>query len=260
MPVTLTLTRRVVVGIVTAAAVGGALTLGLALGGPTGSTPTADAATPSTAQPSDAFPGITVTGVGNVTGRPNVLTLELSVTETGADASAALSDASATMDKVRASLKSNGVADADLATSGLTLQPNYRYDGTRQTLNGYSAVESLTAKLRDLGRAGGAITAASAAGGNAASINGVSFQLEDDTALLSSARAAAFADAKAKASQYAAAAGRALGPVTRIDESVNTTNPTPGERASAASSGTQVPVDPGTSQVSVTVDVVFGLA
>ena len=260
MPVTLTLTRRVVVvGIVTAAALGGALAIGTALGGPTGSMPTANAATPGTAQPSDAFPGVTVDGVGNVTGRPDVLTLNLSVSQTGSDASAALSGASATMDKVRASLKSAGVADADLVTSGLTLQPNYRYDGNRQTIDGYSAVESLTAKLRDLGRAGGAITAADAAGGNSVAINGVSFQLGDNTALLSAARTAAFADAKARAGQYAAAAGRTLGPVTRITESVNTTNPLPTERASAGSSGVAVPVDPGTSQVSVTVEVVFGL-
>jgi len=261
MPLTLTLTRRVVVvGIVTTAALGGALAIGTVLGGSPGSTPTAYAATPNSAQPSDAFPGVTVDGVGNVTGRPDVLTLNLSVSKTNGDASAALSDASATMDKVRASLKGAGVADADLATSGLTVQANYRYDGNRQTIDGYSAVESLAAKLRDMGRAGGAITAADAAGGNAVAINGVSFQLEDNTALLSSARAAAFADAKAKAGQYAAAAGRTLGPVTRITESVNTPNPIPVERASASPSGTSVPVDPGTSQVSVTVEVVFGLA
>ncbi len=261
MPLTVTLTRRViVVGIVTTAALGGAFAVGSVVGGPAGSAPVAYAATPSTAQPSDAFPGITVTGVGKVTGRPDVLTLDLSVHVTGGDASAALSGASATMAKVRASLQASGVADADLATSGLTLQVNYRYDGNRQTVDGYSAVESSTAKLRDLGRAGGAITAAVAAGGNAVAVNGVSFQLEDDSTLLSSARAAAFADAKAKASQYAAAAGRTLGPVTRINESVDTTNPVSGERSSAASSGASVPVDPGTSQVSVTVEVVFGLA
>jgi uncharacterized protein len=260
MPLTLTLTRRVVVvGIVTTAALGGALAVGSLLGGPGGSVPAANAATPGTAQPTDAFPGITVTGTGTVTGTPDVLTLDVSVHGTGGDASAALSDAAATMNRVRASLRGNGVAAADLGTSGLTLQADYRYDGDRQTVDGYSAIESLTAKLRDLHRAGHAISAASAAGGNAAAIDGVSFELEDNTALLASARTAAFADAKAKAGQYAAAAGRTLGPVTRITESVNTTEPVPGERAAAGAAGASVPVDPGTTQESVTVEVVFGL-
>jgi hypothetical protein len=252
MPLTLTPTRRVVVvGIVTVAALGGALAVGSLLGGPAGSVPVAGAATPDTTSP-----GITVSGTGTVTGTPDVLTLDVSVHRTDADASSALSDASATMNRVRTSLRNNGVTAADLATSGLTLQPDYRSDGSRQVIDGYSATESLTAKLRDLHRAGHAITAASTAGGNAVAIDGVSFQLADDKALLASARTAAFADAKAKAAQYATAAGRTLGPVTRITESVDTPNPIPAERSAA---GASVPVDPGTSRTSVTVEVVFGL-
>jgi uncharacterized protein YggE len=92
----------------------------------------------------------------------------------------------------------------------------------------------------------------------------MSFDPRDDADLLASARAAAFADAKTKATQYASAAGRNLGPVTRIDETVNNTTPMPmmGDRAPAAAgmSTPAVPIDPGTSKLSVNVTVVFGLA
>ncbi|HEX4701175.1 MAG TPA: SIMPL domain-containing protein [Pseudonocardiaceae bacterium] len=257
MPLTVTVTRRTAVtGLLATAALVGAFVAGNALSGPNGVAPVAFAATP-TARPADGFPGITVTGLGQVTGVPDVLSLGLSVRVTRGDASSALSDASSTMNKVRASLTGSGVADADLATSGLTLDTDYRYDNNRQTVNGYVATESLTAKLRDLARAGAAITAAANAGGNPTAITGVTFDLRDNTALLSAARTAAFADAKAKATQYATAAGRSLGPVIRVNETTDN-QPIPVPR-NAAGASVPVPVNPGTSQLSVTVEVVFGL-
>lgn len=258
MPLTITLTRRTVAaGLVAAVALGGAFALGAATGGGGGSP--AAAATPGPAQPSAEFPGITVTGLGKVTGVPDVLTVQLGVSVTRDDVSGALSAASETLGRVRAALTGGGVATRDLQTSNVSVQPSYSYDNGRQTVDGYQATESLTAKLRDLGKAGDLITAAATAGGNAATVSGVSFDLADDTALLNTARDAAFADARAKARRYAKDAGAKLGPLVRISETVNGgTEPVPVAGA-PRSDAAAVPVDPGTTQLSVTVDVVYGL-
>jgi uncharacterized protein YggE len=257
MPLTITLTRRTAAaGLAAAVALGGAFTLGAATGGGGGSP--AYAATPGPAQPSASFPGITVSGLGKVTGVPDVLTVQLGVSVTRDDVSGALSAASSTLTKVRAALTGGGVATADLQTSDVSVQPDYSYEGGHQTIDGYRATESLTAKLRDLTKAGGLIGRAAGAGGDATTVSGVSFDLSDDTKLLNSARDAAFADARAKAQRYAKDAGRRLGPLVRISETVNGgTEPVP--VAGAKTDAAAVPIDPGTTQLSVSVDVVYGL-
>jgi uncharacterized protein len=258
MPFTITLTRRTAAaGLAAAVALGGAFALGAATGGGGGSP--AYAATPGPAQPSASFPGITVSGLGKVTGVPDVLTVELGVSVTRDDVSGALSAASATLTKVRTALTGGGVATADLQTSDVSVQPDYSYDGGRQTIDGYRATESLTAKLRDLSKAGGLITAAANAGGDAATVSGVSFDLSDDTTLLNAARDAAFADAKAKAQRYARDAGRKLGPLVRVSETVSGGNEPQPVAGAAKSDAAAVPIDPGTTQLSVSVDVVYGL-
>lgn len=213
-------------------------------------------AAPAANQTTNSMPGITVTGVGTVNGTPDTLTLSLTVTQTRADVSVALSAASATMNAVTGALNARGVASADLKTSGVQVQPNYTSSGG---IDGYTATESLTGALRNLKTAGSAISAAAAAGGNATRIDGVSLDIQHDSALMTQARNAAYADAKAKAQQYADSAGEALGKPTQVTETVSQpTRVDYGAYSSAqGSASTAVPINPGTAQVSVTVTVVF---
>jgi uncharacterized protein YggE len=204
------------------------------------------------------MPGITVSGVGTVNGTPDTLILNLTVTQTRGDVSAALSAADASMNAVDSALTAKGVANADLRTSGAQLQPNYSSNGG---VNGYTASESLTASLRDLKHAGAAISAAAAAGGNATRIDGVSLDIEHDSTLMTQARTAAYADAKAKAQQYADAAGEALGKPTQVTETVN--SPTPIEynamQGAVSSASGAMPIKTGTAQISVDVTIVFAV-
>ena len=111
-------------------------------------------------------------------------------------------------------------------------------------------------KLRDLARAGAVISRAAAAGGDATRISGLSFDIEDDSALLAQARRQAFDEAKAKAELYAQASGRGLGRVVSINESVAA--PDAGRQASAdaaAAVAKPVPILPGEQRLSVTASV-----
>jgi uncharacterized protein YggE len=203
--------------------------------------------------------GVKVSGLGRVTGVPDVLRLRLGVNARRGDVDAALSTANAALSKVRDSLRKNGVTAKDLQTSGLSIQPTYSSKGA---ITGYDVSESLTANLRDIPHAGHAISAAAAAGGNAVRINDISFDLEGDAKLLETARSQAFADAKAKAKQYADAAGRELGAIVSVSEVV-AQPPSPYRYdyglAGSLSKLSAVPIQAGTQDVTVTVTTLWSL-
>lgn len=265
MDLNLSITRRTaVLGVATLLAAGGAVVIGLS---GDSSAPNA-AATPytalagdSTAVAPDAFPGVTVRGSGKVTGTPDTLTLSLSVTKTAGDVSSAMNAMSATVNAVQGALSGNHVGAADQKTSGLNVGPQYEYSSGKQTITGYQATETMTVTLRDVKTAGTVIAAASAAGGNATQISGLSTDLQNDSALLNQARDAAFNDAKAKAAQYAKSAGRTLGQAVRVEENDGTPSPSPVDIRPNAAAGTgAVPIQAGSTDVTVQVTVVFAFA
>ncbi len=203
-----------------------------------------------------------MSGVGLVTGAPDVLRLSMGVQTTGSTVNAALNQANGDITKVTAALKKHGVADKDIQTSGLSINPHWDQNSNSH-ITGYDVSESLTVQLRKLNDAGSAISDAAAAGGNNTRIDSVSFDIEDNTALLNQARDAAFADAKAKAEQYAKLSGRSLGKVSQVSETTDTApRPIPFAAAPMAASGMAekaVPVSPGSQQVSVNTSVVWTL-
>lgn len=251
-----------------AAAVAGAVAVGgyLGTGGSAAASSTRGSTPPVTSAPAaGAAAGNTVTvdGTGKAAGAPGALDLQLEVQVTANDAAAALSSASSAMTRVQQSLRSSGVKSADLQTSGVSLQPNYDYgnNGGSPRLTGFVADESLLATLRSVSSAGATINAVVRAGGDAVRIDGVQLDLGPNSALMSEARASAFADAKAKAEQYAGLAGRSLGAVLSVTETAPATQPQPygGLTPAASAAGAAVPVQPGTQSVSVDVQVVWAL-
>jgi len=200
---------------------------------------------------------ITVTGTGTVTGRPDQLVLSMGVQTSASSVSIALAQANHAARRVIGALKSGGVLAADIATSGLSISPNY--SGNSQIPVGYGVSEQLTATLRNLTRAGSQIQAAATAGGNATTVDGVSLNLTDTSALLAQARANAVRDAQAKATQFARALRQPLGGVISIsDQSATTPYPEFGALSAAKAAGS-VPVSPGKQQVSVQITVVYAI-
>lgn len=258
MTITLS-TRKLVVAAVVALALVSAYLLGTSHG-PTQRAPLS--ALPAAATTSTPSTGIMVSGVGTMTGTPDTLRLDMGVSVEGDTVSAALNAANAKVAAVQKSLRDSGVADKDLQTSGLNIQPNYVPDGKGGSKpSGYVVNESVNAVLRDLRTAGAAISAAATAGGQATRINNVSLDLSDTGSLLTNARTDAFAKARAKAEQYAKAAGVTLGQVLSINESVQaSTPPYPMAQAMDSRAATSVPIQPGSQEVSVTVTVVYSFS
>jgi hypothetical protein len=218
----------------------------------------AKAAAPSSvsapAAPGGSRESVVVSGLGTVLGTPDALRATFGVESRRESVTDALADASAAMTKVRDALRAGGVAAADLQTAGVNVWPVTDSNGT--TITGYTATQSMDAVLRDLKSAGSLMGRAVAAGGNAARLSGVFLVISDDAALVRQARDKAFADAKAKAQQYARLAGRPLAAVAGISEQVSVPQPIAWAARDAATAGAaSVPVEPGSQQVQVAVTV-----
>ena len=258
MTVTITpAVRAAAVGAAAAALLIGAFALGASRGGASSSAPGGTGGQAGARLAAAVGSGrITVSGSGTVTGTPNQLTLDMGVQVNGASVASALQQANQAARRVTAALRARGVAGADIQTSGLSIQPNYRSDS--QTPIGYGASETLTATLTRISSAGGQIGAAVQAGGNAATVGGISLNLTDDSGLLATARARAVADARVKAGQYARALGQPLGPVISVTDQSSASPPVP-VFANGSAGRAAVPISPGSQQLTVSVTVVYGL-
>lgn len=204
--------------------------------------------------------GITVTGRGEVTGTPDVLRATVGVSVLRPDAQSALDAANAAAEAVLTALADNGVAEDDIQTRELSVQPELRYREDRgpETV-GYRVTNLVEAKIRALDRVGEVLAAVVEAAGDDAQVQGVAFVLEDNAELLDAARAAAFDDARAKAEDYADLAGRRLGQLVSVSE-VTTDRPPPIPFAAggeAAAMDSSVPIAPGQQDVAVTVTTVW---
>ena len=204
-------------------------------------------------------PQISVTGEGVVDGIPDMATLSLGVTTIGDTAAAAMAANTDALNAVMARLKSAGIADRDLQTTNLSINPNWTgYDsGQRQRIDGYTASNQLTVRIRDLDGLGAVLDAAIQDGAN--TLNGLSFGLSEPRPAMDAARKAAVEDARARATLLVEAAGATLGPIVSITEGGGFSVPQPMFRQSADAAGA-VPVAAGEVATTANVTIVFEIA
>jgi hypothetical protein len=199
-------------------------------------------------------PGITARGLGTVTKIPDTVTIVIGVQTRAQSAKGGLE---ANTDKATALinvLKSKGVTPADLQTSQLLVNPTS--DSATGRITGYEVTNQVTAKLHDIGAAGGLIDAAGDVAGDAVRLQQLSFSIGDDNPARAQARANAVRQAQAHAKQMADGAGVRLGQIRSITE-VPASPPGPVGRDAAAAA--PVPIEPGTQDLTVMVEVVYAI-
>lgn len=150
---------------------------------------------------------ITVVGHGEASGSPDVFMATVGVSVRSRRIAGVMADVKAKARAVIDAVIDAGVAADDVRTAWMSVHP--QFDGNRIT--GYAADNSVRITVRDLSKVSDVLDKAVTAGGEAAQLSGVSFDLQDSTALATLARERAFSDAKTRAEQYAALAGRTLG-------------------------------------------------
>jgi hypothetical protein len=203
---------------------------------------------------------ISVSGTGEVAGRPDTLIVDIGVSVLRPTVNEATTEAAKLADTVIAALTSGGVADRDIQTTSYSIYPEYDYSGQTQRLTGYRVSNVVTAKVRDVESAGGVIDAAVRAGGDATVVNGIRFDIEESSELVTAAREAAWNDAKAKAEQLAGLAGVTLGRAVSISETFSPAPPPIAfEEFLAAADQAATPIQPGEQAVTVTVTVEFSI-
>ncbi len=202
------------------------------------------------------FPQISVSGEGVVQSAPDMATISLGVTTQGATAAEAMAANSAEVAKILANLSAAGIEGRDIQTTGLSLNPVWSNYETTQKIESYSAVNSVTVRVRVLDALGGVLDAAVKDGAN--TLNGLSFGLAEPGPALDEARRRAVADAARKAAILAEAAGVKLGRIVNITEGGGYSNPAPMFRAEASMKDA-VPVAGGEVALSVNVTILYAI-
>ncbi|MEZ5764631.1 MAG: SIMPL domain-containing protein [Xanthobacteraceae bacterium] len=200
-------------------------------------------------------PAITVSGEASVSVAPDRAEIDGGVT-TEAKTAREAGDANAkAMTAVFAALKSAGIADADIQTSRLSLQPQIsaQKPGGPTQITGYQASNRVTVRLRDAAKVASTIDALTGAGAN--DIGGIRFIVSQESKLLDEARVQALADARRKAEIYAKAANVRIGAPLSIAEDGANSPPMPMRAAYRAAAAT--PVSPGEETLRVTVTVAY---
>jgi uncharacterized protein len=204
---------------------------------------------------------IEVSGEGSVSAAPDFARLTLGVTTTGKDARAAMAANAKSANALVALIKSEGVAPADIQTSGVSISPMSSNQPPAQasppTITGYSVSDNVTVTVRDLSSLGALLDNAVAAGAN--TIYGISYGEDDPSALIDKARPLAVADARRKAEIYAVAGGAKIGRLMELTEEAGARPIAFAARAYAPAAAASTPIEAGEDKLTVTVRARFEL-
>ena len=248
-----------------------ALVVAYLLGGGGATTPPAQAvpATQAAAATGSEPRTLTMSGAGEATAVPDQVTIDLSVRMRRPELDQALAAASSTMTRVLAALRKQGVQRKDVQTTGLEMYPVYDYPRySPPVLTGYRVTQRAAVLVRELRTAGGAVSAAIDAGGNAARVGDIALKVGDPEKALGEARRLAVEEATLKAQEYAEATGQDLGAVMTLREVTSTSRSAIDQRTISYDAAAlrdvaetaALPVSAGRADLGVRVEVVWELA
>lgn len=190
---------------------------------------------------------VEVTGTGVATAPPDRIDLSLTITAVRPGVGAALDQVNEQVARLGAVLREHGVAPTDLRTTGSAVFEEYA--GADNARAGFRASHDLNIQIASLDNLSAVFAAAVETIGDDFRLNQLNWVIADPSELISRARAAAFDDARAKASELADLAGASLGGLLRISESTGGYGPLP--RFALASAG--FAPEPGSNRVEITV-------
>jgi len=162
--------------------------------------------------------GVTVFGSHVLRIAPDVAVITVAVNRLDEDPSVAFATTREATGAVRAFLREQGVADADVRASHVSLRTERRYRGSpgQYDLIGHRATVQISVSLSDIARLESVLVGVVSAGAH--EVNGVRFETSELQEHRARARAAAVRAAHAKATLYAEAAGVRLGKVLHVED------------------------------------------
>ncbi|MEO5774770.1 MAG: SIMPL domain-containing protein [Sphingomicrobium sp.] len=197
---------------------------------------------------------------GEVSRVPDIAVISAGVVTRSPTASGAIADNAGRMERVRAALKRAGIADRDIQTSSINLNPEYRYkENQAPQLIAYSASNQVSIRFRDIRNSGKILDALVAEGAN--QINGPSLTIDKPESALDEARTKALAAGRVRAELYARSLGMRVVRLLTVSEGGGYSDPRPMVmmRAQGADSAAATKIDPGEQQLQVTLAMSFEL-
>jgi uncharacterized protein YggE len=201
-------------------------------------------------------PTVTASGFGLVPTPADVVQVLLAVDVHGDDPAAVLAACSAGLAAMTSTLRGRGVAEESLRTEGLSVQPHWDAGQPSPEAARLWGHATLAVLLPFEDARGDLVPAAVAAAGRAARVESVTLAVREAGAAQARARELAFTDARARAEQYAALAGRQLGPALSVREGERVAPAAVFARAGATEG---LPLSAGGFEVTATVTVTWAL-
>ena len=201
---------------------------------------------------------ITISSQGSVKVVPDAVRINAISTNIAATSKEALAATAKTSAAVRSALTLAKIDKKDIASTSVSVYPEYKYDNNTTVLVGYRASQSFTITVRAAATAGDVIDAIVSAGGDSLQLNGATPFVLDNTKAATAARTVAVKNARAKAASYASLLGVKLGKVNYLVENSAPTPYIPVMAVAKAESDATV-VDLGEQDVTVSVTVQWSL-
>ncbi len=201
-----------------------------------------------------------ISATGTVSRVPDLAIISAGVVTKSVTATGAIADNAARMERVRAALKRAGIADKDIQTSSISLNPDYRYENNQApVLTGYQASNNVSVKFRDIRNSGKILDALVAEGAN--QINGPSLTIDKPETAYDEARVKAIAAGRARAELYARALGMRVMRLVSVSEGGGNypRPPMPMAVMAKAERGADTSIDPGSQDLEVTLAMSFDL-
>ncbi len=204
-------------------------------------------------------PTISVSGEGKVVAKPDIAEVSFSVVTQGNNPAEVQRSNDEKMTRVVEFLKSQGVKEDDIRTTGYNLYPQYDYDkeGRRPPeIIGYSLTQTVAVKVRDLSVVGKIVGGVTEKGAN--QINSIGFSIDNPDSLKEKAREEAIKEARERAEVIASQLGARLGKVVSFSESPIAI-PMPFGVGGFEGRGGGSPIEAGTEEITVTVSVTYAI-
>ncbi len=204
---------------------------------------------------------VTVTGRGSCSQAPDRLTISIGIETRQDSVPDAYAAAAAAVTAILARLRELGVPAPDISSNTLNVRAETNWqEGAGNVVTGYLVSSSLAVQLDYGSEVQDVIAAAVEAGGNDVRLNGLEPSVADPSRAAAQAREAAWADAWAKAGQFAALAGRSLGAVHAVTEGeLAAVGPAPVPMMTRAVSVAALPLAAGGTSIGAAVTVTWEL-
>jgi uncharacterized protein YggE len=211
---------------------------------------------PSFAESLPGVPHIIVTGEHEIRVTPDILTLSLSISETGSEVAKARDSIEMRSKKLIASLETLGIAKEDINSAQLKITPHYNWNNSAQIYVGTEVSRTVEVTLRDLSHYDELIRAIINA--RVAQIHSSRLSSSNEKKIREDALRGAISDGMEKAKIMVVHLPEQIGPVYSIaPQSSNT--PFAGARYQMAEMSKQSAFEPGTILFKESLQIVFYL-